>query len=80
MSPRFDVLSQEQRDTLKMVFQNIPKPRSFTIVGKDGGDIRNPKNPEFKLTGKWSDSKKIASLLTLDEAISLLDRTVCCQV
>lgn len=75
MSPRFDVLSQEQRDTLRMVFQNIPSPRSFTVVGKDGGDIRNPKNPEFKWAGKWSDPDKISSLLTLDEAISLLDRT-----
>lgn len=75
MNLRLDVLSQVQRKKLKEVFSQIPNPRSFTVVGQDGGDIRNPNAPEMKWSGSWSNQEKISAMLTLDEAIDLLDKT-----
>ena len=73
MSPRYDVISQIRREALATVFSTLPNLRAFTVTGKDKGDIRNPKTPKHRWVGSWADESKYSQLLTLGEALNLLD-------
>ena len=73
MSPRYDVISQITREVLATVFSTLPNLRAFTITGANKGDIRNPNAPKYLWGGSWADESKYSQLLTLDEALNLLD-------
>jgi len=66
-------LTESQRDNLGIVFSTLPNLRAFTVTGKGKGDIKNPKSPKHLWGGSWADESKYRQLLTLDEALDLLD-------